>query len=97
MDAAAAEHDLAHRGPVAGDAAPGLAIDDVHLDHARRAHALPRLEPRALRRGELVPLPLPRAADHQPRRLGQPVPVADLEPDGLRAVQHGSRRWRAGS
>ena len=46
-DAAAAEHDLAHRGPIAGEAAPGLAVDDVHLGHARRAHALPRLEPRA--------------------------------------------------
>jgi hypothetical protein len=95
-DAAAAEHDLAHRGPVARHAATGLAVDDVDLVHAGRAHALPRLEPRALRRGQLVPLPLPRAAYHQPRRLGQPVPVGDLEADGLGAVQHGGRWRRAG-
>uniref|UniRef100_A0A0A9AD90 Uncharacterized protein n=1 Tax=Arundo donax TaxID=35708 RepID=A0A0A9AD90_ARUDO len=95
-DAPAAEHDLAHRGAVAGHAAAGLVVDDVDLGHGRRAHALPRLEPCALRSRELVPLSLPRARHHQARGLAEPVPVADLEANGLRAVQHGCRRRRAG-
>jgi hypothetical protein len=95
-DGPAAEHDLAHRGAVAGNAAAGLAVDDVGLGHAHRAHALPRLEPRALRVGEPVPLGLPRARHRQPRSLRQPVPVGDLKAELLRALQDRHRRRRAG-
>ncbi|GJN05330.1 hypothetical protein PR202_ga22950 [Eleusine coracana subsp. coracana] len=95
-DAPAAQHDLAHRLAVARHATAGLVVDDVDRGRARRGHALPRLEPRALRRREPVPLlPLPHARDHQPGRLGEPVPVADLEPDGLNALQNRGRRRRA--
>ncbi|KAL5651351.1 hypothetical protein ACJX0J_036809, partial [Zea mays] len=69
-DAAAAEHDLAHRGTVAGHAAAGFAVHDVDFARGRRAHALPRLKPCALRRGEAVPLTLPGAGHRQPCGLG---------------------------
>ncbi|BAT09353.1 Os09g0555850, partial [Oryza sativa Japonica Group] len=94
-DVAAAEHDLAHGGAVAGHALHRLEVLHVGVGEGERAHALPRLEPRALRRWQGVPLLPPLAHHHHAGGLRHAVGVRDVEAEPLDALEQRRGRRRA--
>uniref|UniRef100_A0A804LD44 Uncharacterized protein n=1 Tax=Zea mays TaxID=4577 RepID=A0A804LD44_MAIZE len=89
------EHHLAHGAPVGGQRLHARRVlDGDLLDHGV-SDALQRLHPGALRGRQRVPLGLPHARRRRAVRLGEPVPVRDVEAELVHLGQHLRRRRRA--
>ncbi|BAS82160.1 Os03g0133650, partial [Oryza sativa Japonica Group] len=94
-DRVAAEHDLADGAPVGRHARHGHRVLDVDVLQHLVLHPLERLDPRALGERQRVPLGSPHAPRRRPVRLGEAVPVLDVETELLHLGQHLRRRRRA--